>query len=63
MSRNEKGLKEAINEIKSLRKDFYKNVLVPGTANSFNESLAKATRVSDFLELGGIICQRRTRKI
>ena len=57
MSRNEKGLKEAINEIKSLRKDFYKNVLVPGTANSFNESLAKATRVSDFLELGELFAK------
>jgi len=57
MSRNQKGLKEAINEIKSLRKDFYKNVLVPGTANSFNESLAKATRVSDFLELGELFAK------
>ena len=57
MSRNEKGLKEVINEIKSLRKDFYKNVLVPGTANSFNESLAKATRVSDFLELGELFAK------
>ena len=57
MSRNEKGLKEAINEIKSLRKDFYKNVLVPGTSNSFNESLAKAIRVSDFLELGELFAK------
>ena len=57
MSRNEKGLKDAIKEIQSLRKDFYKNVLVPGTANSFNESLAKATRVSDFLELGELFAK------
>ncbi|MBL6648908.1 MAG: fumarate reductase/succinate dehydrogenase flavoprotein subunit [Flavobacteriaceae bacterium] len=57
MSRNEKGLKEAINEIKSLREDFYKKVLVPGNANSFNESLAKAIRVSDFLELGELFAK------
>jgi succinate dehydrogenase / fumarate reductase flavoprotein subunit len=31
--------------------------LVPGTANSFNESLAKATRVSDFLELGELFAK------
>ena len=32
MSRNEKGLKEAIKEIQELREDFWKNVNVPGTA-------------------------------
>ena len=30
MSRNEKGLKEAISEIKALREEFWKNVKVPG---------------------------------
>ena len=57
MSRNEKGLKDAIKEIQSLRKDFYKNISVPGTADSFNESLAKATRVADFLELGELFAK------
>ena len=57
MSRNEKGLKEAIKEIQSLREDFYKNISVPGTSDSFNESLAKATRVSDFLELGELFAK------
>ena len=52
MSRNEKDLKKAIDEIKSLRKDFYKNVFVPGETNNYNEELAKAGRVADFLELG-----------
>jgi succinate dehydrogenase / fumarate reductase flavoprotein subunit len=52
MSRNEKDLKSAINEIKELREDFHKNVKIPGGLNEFNEQLAKATRVSDFLELG-----------
>ena len=57
MSRNEKGLKDAINEIQSLRKDFYKNISIPGTADSFNEPLAKATRVADFLELGELFAK------
>jgi len=52
MSRNEKDLKSAIREIQELRLDFHKNVKIPGNKNEFNEQLAKATRVSDFLELG-----------
>ena len=52
MSRNEKDLKQAVNDIIKLRKDFYKNVFIPGEANSYNEELAKAGRVADFLELG-----------
>lgn len=52
MSRNEKGLKEAIAEIKELREDFWKNVIVPGEANEVNAELEKAGRVADFLELG-----------
>jgi len=52
MSRNEKDLKSAIKEIQELRVDFHKNVKIPGNKNEYNEQLAKATRVSDFLELG-----------
>ena len=57
MSRNGKELKEAIEEISELRKEFYKNVLVPGTANEFNEQLSKAERVADFLELGELFAK------
>ncbi len=57
MSRNEKDLKSAIKEIQELRDDFYKNVRVPGTADSFNEELAKAGRVADFLELGELFAK------
>jgi succinate dehydrogenase / fumarate reductase flavoprotein subunit len=57
MSRNEDELKEAIKEVRALREDFYKNVTVPGTADSFNESLAKALRVADFLELGELFAK------
>ena len=57
MSRNEKGLKDAIKEIKELREDFYKNVNVPGRSDEFNEQLAKAGRVADFLELGELFAK------
>ena len=52
MSRNAKGLKEAIVEIAALRKDFWENVKVPGEANTKNQELEKAGRVADFLEIG-----------
>ena len=57
MSRNKEGLEEAIEEISALREDFWKNVLVPGTANEYNEQLAKAGRVADFLELGELFAK------
>ncbi|AIY12729.1 fumarate reductase/succinate dehydrogenase flavoprotein subunit [Cellulophaga baltica] len=57
MSRNAAGLKEAIEEISALRKDFWLNVNVPGTATEYNEQLAKAGRVADFLELGELFAK------
>ena len=57
MSRNAEGLKEAIEEISALRKDFWQNVNVPGSDNEFNEQLAKAGRVADFLELGELFAK------
>ena len=57
MSRNKNELKEAINEIKILREDFHQNVKIPGKLDEFNEELSKATRVSDFLELGELFAK------
>ncbi len=57
MARNEKDLKEAIEEISTLRDEFYKDVRVPGSENEFNEELAKAGRVADFLELGELFAK------
>ena len=51
MARNEKHLKEAIQEIKALREEFWKDIKVPGGRMEFNEELAKACRVADYLEL------------
>ncbi|MEC7785274.1 MULTISPECIES: fumarate reductase/succinate dehydrogenase flavoprotein subunit [Leeuwenhoekiella] len=57
MARNEQGLKEAIEEIAELRKDFWANVKVPGAAESKNAELEKAGRVADFLELGELFAK------
>ncbi|MFT6748643.1 MAG: succinate dehydrogenase / fumarate reductase flavoprotein subunit [Flavobacterium sp.] len=57
MARNAQGLTEAQEEIAEIREDFYKNVLVPGTADSLNPELSKALRVADFLELGELFAK------
>lgn len=57
MARNEKELKEAITEISELRAEFWKDVRVPGSKDEFNEELAKAGRVADFLELGELFAK------
>ncbi|HYF73644.1 MAG TPA: fumarate reductase/succinate dehydrogenase flavoprotein subunit [Nocardioides sp.] len=56
MERTEDGLKKAIDLIRSLREDFWRNVKVLGTADSLNQSLEKAGRVADFFELGELMC-------
>lgn len=57
MARNEQGLKEAISEIQQIRKEFWSEVIVPGSANEFNPELDKAGRVADFIELGELMCK------
>jgi succinate dehydrogenase / fumarate reductase flavoprotein subunit len=51
MSRNKAGLEKALSEIPPLREEFWKNVRIPGDKNGWNQSLEKALRVSDFMEL------------
>ncbi len=55
MARNEKGLKEAIGEIKELREEFWKNVNVVGKENDLNQTLERAGRVADYLELSELL--------
>ena len=57
MSRSKTGLQKAIKEIRLLRKDFYQNVIVPGSNKEYNEELAKAGRVADFLELAELFAK------
>jgi succinate dehydrogenase / fumarate reductase flavoprotein subunit len=56
MERTEDGLRKAIDLIRTLRDDFHRNVKVLGSADSLNQSLEKAGRVADFLELGELMC-------
>ena len=55
MGRNEKGLNEAIEEIRLLKEEFYKDVFVPGSSDELNPELEKAMRVADFIELGQLM--------
>lgn len=57
MARNAQGLTEAMSEIAALREEFYKDVKVSGTADSFNQELEKALRVADYLELGELFAK------
>lgn len=55
MARNEEGLKKALELIPALREEFWKEVKVPGSAATLNQSLEKAGRVADFLEFAEIM--------
>lgn len=56
MERSEDGLRKAIDMIRELKADFWSNLKVLGTADSLNQSLEKAGRVADFIELGELMC-------
>jgi succinate dehydrogenase / fumarate reductase, flavoprotein subunit len=57
MARNEAGLKEAIEEIRALKAEFWRDLRVTGDIAEFNPELDKAGRVADFIELGELMCQ------
>ncbi|MCX6237998.1 MAG: fumarate reductase/succinate dehydrogenase flavoprotein subunit [Bacteroidia bacterium] len=57
MARNAEGLTKAIKEIQELRKEFYKDLLVPGEMKNVNPELEKAGRVADFIELGELLAR------
>jgi len=56
MARNRAGLEQAIQQIRSLREEYWRNVTVAGQEQDFNPSLEQAGRVADFLELAELIC-------
>jgi len=55
MARSEQGLKEAIQEIRQLREEFWKNVNVPGSGEDVNQTLERAGRLADYFELGELM--------
>jgi succinate dehydrogenase / fumarate reductase flavoprotein subunit len=56
MERSEAGLTKAIEMIRSLREEFWRNVKVPGTGEGLNQNLERAGRVADFFELAELMC-------
>jgi succinate dehydrogenase / fumarate reductase flavoprotein subunit len=57
MARTEAGLKKAIELIPALRAEYWKNVNVPGEEAELNQSLEKAGRVADYMELAELMCR------
>jgi succinate dehydrogenase / fumarate reductase, flavoprotein subunit len=57
MGRTKEGLTKAIEAIKVVREEFWKDVRIPGTDTEFNPELEKALRVADFLELGELMAK------
>ena len=56
MERNAAGLKEALAKVPEIRERFWKDVRVPGSGATLNQSLEKAGRVADFLEFAEMLC-------
>lgn len=56
MSRNEEGLRTALERIPKLREEYWKSVNVPGSDRQLNQALEKAGRVADFFELAELMC-------
>ena len=56
VSRNVEDMKDGIEKIRALRKEFWANVHVPGEANEMNQELEYALRVADYLDLGELMC-------
>jgi succinate dehydrogenase / fumarate reductase flavoprotein subunit len=57
MARSAGGLREVIQQIPAIREEFWRNVNVPGSGAELNQSLERAGRVADFLELGELMCR------
>jgi succinate dehydrogenase / fumarate reductase flavoprotein subunit len=55
MSRNEAGLRTALDAIPRLRERFWQNLSVPGAANDLNKNLEYAGRVADYLEFAEVL--------
>jgi succinate dehydrogenase / fumarate reductase flavoprotein subunit len=56
MARSREGLEHALKRIPELRAEFWRNLTVPGTGEELNQSLEKAGRVADFMELAELMC-------
>ena len=55
MARSREGLELLLQRIPELREQFWKDVRVPGSGATLNQSLENAGRVADFLEFGELM--------
>lgn len=55
MSRNEEGLKKAVNGIRKLKEEFWQDLKLNGDTSNYNLELHRAARVADFIELGELM--------
>jgi succinate dehydrogenase / fumarate reductase flavoprotein subunit len=56
MARTEESLRTGLQKIPELRQEFWNDIRVLGTGEEINQSLEKAGRLADFLELGELMC-------
>jgi succinate dehydrogenase / fumarate reductase flavoprotein subunit len=56
MSRTAEGLRIAVDKVRDLREEYWRNVNVPGSEGDLNQQLEAAGRVADFFELGELMC-------
>ncbi|KNB49456.1 fumarate reductase/succinate dehydrogenase flavoprotein subunit [Streptomyces caatingaensis] len=56
MARSDAGLRKALGRIPELRAEFWRRVKVPGSGEELNQSLEKANRIVDYLELAELMC-------
>ncbi len=56
MARSDAGLRKALERIPALREEFWRRIRVPGGGEEFNQSLEKANRLVDHLELAELMC-------
>jgi succinate dehydrogenase / fumarate reductase flavoprotein subunit len=56
MARTDSGLRKALERIPQIREEFWRRIKVPGTGEEFNQSLEKANRIVDYLELAELMC-------
>ena len=62
MSRNAEDLASALDQVDQLKKEFWENVNIPGTDGDVNQTLERALRLVDFLEIGELMCHPHARR-
>jgi succinate dehydrogenase / fumarate reductase, flavoprotein subunit len=55
MARNEDGLNKLLDDLPAIREEFWRDVNVPGRGAELNQSLEKAGRVADFMEMAELL--------